>query len=321
MIDFLRRCIKRQFSRAHLWYWFKLLLSYLGTYYAILKILLLVRDAYSEDEAWKGFCVFVNNFSGEWVIWELLIILVLAIVFGWKRIRTSYTLKGGQKIVFDYCHLLKQNGEIVIEVPNSFTTNQQHLEKESMYSSFLKHYREINKSEALFEIIKKDLKAKSFKPETPNNPHKDKERYALGTFCKIGFDGKTYLLAASFKTDTNNNITSSIDDYNVFLCQLWANLSRHESERKVLDIPIFGVQGRPYGDKLTTDKKIYQILKTYIYNAKKNASCAKELHVCFYEDKEHEIDLDKFVTIAKYIDEFRTEEFDDKDPQGTAFDS
>lgn len=321
MMDFLRRCIKRQLSRAHLWYWLKLLLSYLGTYYAILKILLLVRDAYSGNEAWKGFCEFVNHISGDWVVCELLVILALAIVLGWKRIRTSYTLKGGQKIVFDYCPILKQNGDIVIEVPNSFTTNQQYVDKDSNYSGFLKHYREINKSEALFEIIKKDLKVKAFKPETSINAHKDKERYALGTFCRIAFDGKNYLLAASFKTDSNNNITSSIDDYNVFLCQLWANLSRHDADRKVLDIPIFGVQGRPYGDKLTTDKKIYQILKTYIYNAKKNATCAKELHVCFYDDKEHEIDLDKFVTIAKYIDEFRTEEFDDKDPQGTALES
>lgn len=318
MIDFLRRCIKRQFSRSHLWYWIKLLLSYLGTYYAILRILLLVKDAYSNKQEWMGFCGFVEHVSGEWVIWELLFIIILAIVIGWKRIRTVYILKGGQRIVFDYCLVLQQTGDIVVEVPNSFTTNPKYIERDSIYSRFLKQYREINKSEALFEIIKKDLKAKTFRPYTSINAHKDKERYELGTFCKISFNGKNYLLAASFKTDINNNITSTIDDYNVFLCQLWANLSRHDQDRKVLDIPVFGVLSQPYRDKLTTEKKIYQILKTYIYNAKKNASCAKELHICFYDDKEHEIDLDKFVTIAKYIDEFRTEEFDDKDPQGTA---
>lgn len=318
MIDFLLRCIKRQTSRSHLWYWIKLLLSYLGTYYAILKILLLVRNAYSENQKWEGFCVFVDRVSGDWVVWELLFILLLAVVIGWKRIRTVYTLKGGQKIVFDYCPILKQNGDIVVEVPNSFTTNPKYVEKDSIYACFLKQYREINKSEALFEIIKKDLKDKSFKPVTNINAHKDKERYDLGVFCKICFNGKNYLLTASFKTDTNNNITSTIDDYNVFLCQLWANLSKHEQDRKVLDIPVFGILNQPYRDKLTTEKKIYQILKTYIYNAKKNASCAKELHICFYDDKEYEIDLDKFVTIAKYIDEFRTEEYDDKDPKGTA---
>lgn len=318
MIDFLRRCIKRQFSRSHLWYWAKLYLSYLGTYYVVLKILLLIRDAYFENENWSEFCEVIDRISGVWVVWELLIILVLAIFTGWKRIRTVYSLGGGQKIVFDYCSLLKQNGDIVVEVPNSFTTNQKYIEQDSTYSTFLKHYREINKSEALFDIIKKDLKSKLFKPETPNNAHKEKERYELGTFCKISFDGKNYLLAASFKTDVSYNITSGIEDYNVFLCQLWANLSRFESDRKVLEIPIFGIKGHPYGDKLTTEKKVYQILKTYIFNAKKNASCAKELHICFYDDKENELDLDKFVTLAKYIDEFRTEEYEDKKPQGTA---
>jgi len=317
-MDYLRRCIKRQFSRSHLWHWLKLLLSYLGTYYAIVKIILLVKDANPE---WESFCKTVDKISGEWVVWELLGIVLLTIIFGWKRIRSVYTLKSGQKIVFDYCSILKQTGEIVIEVPNSFTTEKSHVDGNSNYASFLKHYRKINKSEALFEIIKKDLKKKSFKPEKTINAHKDQERYELGTFCKIGFEDKNYLLVASYRTDSNHAIVSTIDDFNVFLCNLWANLSKVESERNVLDIPILGEQGQPYGDKLTTDKKIYQILKTYIYNAKKNATCAKELHICFYDDKENEADLDKFVTIAKYIDEFRTEEYDDKAPQGTGFDA
>lgn len=317
MKDFLFRCILRQFSRSHLWYWLKLLLSYLGTYYAVLKILLLVKEAYSNDSRWTEYCEFVDHFAGDWVIWELLVLLVLTIIVGWKRIRTVYTLKSGQKIIFDYCPILEQNGDIVVEVPNSFTTHQDKIEESSVYSGFLKHYREINKSEALFDIIKRDLKEKSFKPIKKNSQHKDKERYELGSFCKIEFDSKNYILAASFKTDEIHKITSGIEDYNKFLCQLWANLSRNEADRKVLDIPIFGNQGHPYGDKLTTEKKVYQILKTYIYNAKKNASCAKELHICFYNDKDNELDLDVFVTIAKYIDEFRTEEYDDKAPQGT----
>lgn len=314
MMDFLRRCIKRQFSRSHICHWLKLFLSYLGTYYAVLKIMVLVKNANND---WTKYCEFVNKISGEWVIWEIVILFLLAIVIGWKRIRTVYTLKSGQKIVFDYCSILKQKGEIVIEVPNSFTTSRQVIESNSYYAAFLTHYREINKSEALFEIIKKDLKAKSFKPNKTINAHKDQERYDLGSFCKISFDGKNYLLVASFKTDNNHTIVSTIDDFNVFLCNLWANLSKIEAGRSVIDIPIFGEQGQPYGDKLTSDKKIYQILKTYIYNAKKNAPCAKELHVCFYNDKENEADLDRFVTIAKYIDEFRTEEYDDKAPQGT----
>lgn len=311
MIDFLRRCLLRQFSRSHLWYWLKLLLSYLGTYYAILKIMLLVQDAYMNNNNWKDYYDFVEHVAGDWVIWELLIILTLAIIVGWKRIRTIYILKSGQKIVFDYCPLLEQNGDIVVEVPNSYTTNQSIIEESSNYNSFLTHYRSINKSEALFDIIKRDLKLKTFKPNK-------QQRYELGTFCNIGFNDKNYILAASFKTDDKHKITSTIDDYTVFLCQLWANLSRYGADRKVLDIPVFGIQGHPYGDKLTTEKKVYQILKTYIYNAKKNASCAKELHLCFFDDRENELDLDMFVTIAKYIDEFRTEEFDDKEPQGTA---
>ena len=137
----------------------------------------------------------------------------------------------------------------------------------------------------------------------------------------LGSQGFSFFTAVKISTtDVNHKITSTIDDFNIFLCQLWANLSKYESSRGELDIPILGNQGHPYGDKLTTEKKIYQILKTYIYNAKKNASCAKELHVCFYDDKENEMDLAKFVTIAKYIDEFRTEEFDDKEPQGTGLD-
>lgn len=316
--DYILRCLLRQFTKAHLWYWLKLLLTYLGTYYTILKIILLVRDAYKTDENWSDYCSFVDSVSGEWVIWEILAILALALFFGWKRIKTSCTLTNGLKIVFDYCSLLKQRGEIVIEVPNSYTTDQKLLSPDSAYSRFLKEYRRINKSEALFEIIKKDLKSKSFKSEALTSTNKDSERYALGTFCKICFNDRVYLLAASHKTDVDNKINSTIEDYNVFLCQLWANLARNEGgDRKVLDIPVFGNQGHPYGDKLTTEKKIYQILKTYIYNAKKNDSCAKELHICFYDDKENEMDLDKFVTIAKYIDEFRTEEYDDKEPQGT----
>lgn len=310
MIDFLRRCLLRQISRSHLWYWLKLLLSYLGTYYAILKIMLLVQDAYKEHTNWKCYNDFVEHAASDWIICELLIILILTIVVGWKRIRTIYILKSGQKIVFDYCPLLKQNGDIVVEVPNSFTTDQTLIEENSYYNSFLTHYRSINKSEALFDIIKKDLKSKAFKQNK-------QQRYELGAFCKICFEDKNYILAASFKTDNTHKITSTIDDYTVFLCQLWANLSRYEAGRKVLDIPVFGIQNQPYGDKLTTEKKVYQILKTYIYNAKKNASCAKELHLCFYDDRENELDLDVFVTIAKYIDEFRTEEYDDKEPQGT----
>lgn len=277
----------------------------------------MVKDAYVNDTEWEGYCKFVNHFAGDWVIWELLFILVLTIVVGWKRIRTVYTMKSGQKIVFDYCPLLEQNGEIVLEVPNSFTTNQSKIEESSDYSRFLKHYKDINKSEALLDIIKKDLKDKLFKPFKRIPAHKELERYELGTYCNIEFDGKKYILAASYKTNETHTITSKLEDYNIFLCQLWANLSRIDADRKVLDIPIFGNQGHPYGDKLTTEKKVYQILKTYIYNAKKNASCAKELHVCFYNDKENELDLDVFVTIAKYIDEFRTEEYDDKEPQGT----
>lgn len=319
MRDLLWRCIKRQFTRPHLWYWLKLLLSYLGTYYAVLKIMLLVKDAYAGNPDWSCYCSLVENVAGKWVIWELLLILFLAIFVGWKRVRTSYTLKNGQKIVFDYCQILDQKGEIVLEVPNSFTTLKEYVEDGTAYSKFLEHYRKINKSEALFDIIKRDLKEKQFKPEKSINSHKDQERYALGTFCKIEFNDKVYLLAASHKTDTEHKNTSKIDDYIVFLPQLWANLARHDGSRKVLNIPIFGIQGQPYADKLTTEKKIYQILKTYIFNAKKNESCAKELHVCFYNDKEHEMDLDKFVTIAKYIDEFRTEEYDDEKPQGTEF--
>lgn len=317
MIDYFRRCFKRQFTKNHLCYWVKLLLSYLGTYYTVLKIALLIQEAYKYDEDWLGYCIFMNKFSGEWVIWELLMLLGLAIIFGWKRIKTTYTMKNGQKIVFDYCPILKHNGDIIVEVPNSFTTNDKYIGKDTIYSEFLKEYRKINKSEALFEIIKKDLSSKVFKPEKQINAHKDQERYSLGCFSKICFNDKTYLLAAAYKTSSDHKITSTIDDFNVFLCQLWANLSRHDADRRVLSISILGNQGHPYGDRLTTEKKIYQILKTYIYNAKKNASCAKELHVCFYDDKENEIDLDKFVTIAKYIDEFRTEEYDDKVPQGT----
>lgn len=321
MINYLLRCIKRQFSISHLWKLVKMFLAFLGTYYSILKILLLIRDAYKDNKNCAEFCDFIDQISGEWVIWELLIILLLVIILGWKKIKTSYTLKNGLKIVFDYCSVLKQSGDIVIEVPNSYTTNPKEIETDTFYGKFLGEYHRINKSEALLQIIKKDLSSKGFKPDKIINAHKDQERYELGSFCEIGFNGKTYLLAASYKTNTKNGIISnSIDDYNIFLCNLWANLSRIGANRKVLDIPIFGNQSLPYLDTITTEKKIYQILKTYIFNSKKNSLCAKELHMCFFEDKENEKDLEKYVTIAKFLDEFRTEEREDKEPQGTGLD-
>lgn len=224
--------------------------------------MILIRDAYKDNKDWVGYCNFIEQISGEWVIWELLVILLLAIILGWKKIKTSYTLKNGHKVVFDYCSVLKQSGEIVIEVPNSYTTNPQKIDPDTFYGKFLEEYHRINKSEALLQIIKKNLSSNGFKPDKKINAHSDQERYELGSFSAIEFNDKKYLLASSYKTDINHSIiSSSVSDYNIFLCNLWANLSKIGADRKVLDIPIFGNQSQPYMNKITTEKMIYQIQK------------------------------------------------------------
>lgn len=211
---------------------------------------------------------------------------------------------------------MKQKGDIVVEVPNSFTTDSSLIKNKCDYKKFLNDYRSINKTEDLFHLIKKSLKSLEFKPQVQINTHKDQERHSLGSYAIIEFNKHRYILAAAYLTDTNHQNKTTVCDYNVFLCNLWANLSKHDGEREKLYIPILGHHGSPYDTKIAQDKKMYQILKTYIYNAKKNSSCAKELYICFTDNEDKDVDFEMFVTIAKYIDEFRTEEYYDKEPMG-----
>ena len=99
-------------------------LSYIGILWMIIKLL---DYAVQLNQAKMTFLNPIKSFLDDNLLYEILFIVVLAILINRNRIAAQYNLSNGYgKIVFDRCSVHHSHGNRVIEMPTSFTRSEEH---------------------------------------------------------------------------------------------------------------------------------------------------------------------------------------------------
>lgn len=299
ILEYLWRVTLRQISWSQLWKLFKAFLAYVGTFFAVTKVIDLSVSANPESELCK---YLKENVGGDWFNYIIVGLVIISFISVFKRIKTEYKMKNHDvKIVFDYCDVIAGSGHRVIEISNTICLDPKKIGNTNDLTYFKDKYKKTNGSLDLGDIIRKSFKSFGFTSLTHGRGVKP--TFNLGTFGEVEFNGDKYIFATSInRTNTGDNITKD-EDFTKFLAQFWVNMSNQNWKNDVVRVPVFCGGG---GYTTNTKMRIYEIVRTFISNVKDGKIPCKELRICINNDKENSKDLDSFKAMAQFIDEFAT---------------
>lgn len=299
ILEYLLRVSMRQLSWSQLWKLFKAFLAYIGTFFALTKVIDLSASANPNSE----FCKYLkDNVGGDWFNYIIVILVIISFISVFKRIKTEYKLKSHDvKIIFDYCDVIAGSGHRVIEISNTICLDPKKIGNTNDLTYFKEKYKKTNGSLDLGEIIRNSFKDLGFTLQKQGRGKKP--TYTLGTFGEVVFNEDKYIFATSInRTSTGDNITKD-EDFTKFLAQFWVNMSNQNWKNDIVRIPVFCGAG---GYTINSKMRIYQIVLTFISNVKDGRIPCKELRICINNDKENSKDLDSYKAMAQFIDEFAT---------------
>lgn len=271
-----------------------------GGFYTILEVLKSISESH---ETWTLFASFVNKIDNIWLLYIILIIVLISIIVAiCKREKTIYSLKNRNVVIaFDISKVCKGSGHRVIEISDNFCLDSNIIGLHNELAEFKKDFTGINGSVELSDVINKSVKDLQFKSaQSCRGKH---AVYPLGVFGICDFKKRKFIFTTSIKRDQSNKNITTDDDFTVFLSEFWKNASQQEWKNDTLRIPVFSAAGK-YTQNMQV--RMYLILMTFIRSVKDGNIPCKELHVCVNNDGNETIDLNSFVSLCQYIDDFDT---------------
>lgn len=279
---------------------FSVFLLIVGGFYTILEVL---KSISKSHETWTSYAAFVSKIDNNWLLQIIVSIAIISIAVAiYRREKTIYSLKGRNVVIaFDISKVCKGSGHRVIEISDNFCLDSNIIGLHNELAEFKIDFTGINGSVELSDVINKSIKNLQFKPaQSCRGKH---AVYPLGVFGICDFKKRKFIFATSIKRDQNNKNITTDDDFTVFLSEFWKNASQQEWKNDTLRIPVFSAAG-----KFTQNiqMRMYLILMTFIRSVKNGNVPCRELRICINNEGNETIDLNSFVSLCQYIDDFDT---------------
>ena len=212
-----------------------------------------------------------------------------------RKTSFSWRINGSNLAVeISLCDLFIQEGLKVIHVTDTFDTDYtipSLIDCKTLHGQFLMRYRkeitEINHQ------IKDALKGCTC---IKNNKLAGKKQvYPIGTVAMINISKGSYALAAYSEMQPNKRaiMPQSKEKYNDFLVQMWMNLSQQATTDETVNITVFGEGLNRMPALFTKQKKISEIIRSFIACSLEGVSY-KKLRICLkYNKKENLEEFEK----------------------------
>lgn len=227
-------------------------------------------------------------FSNHILLFALIIIIALFLFckrkssFSWKINGTNLTVE------IALCEFFRQEGLKVIHVTDTFDTDStvtNLIDSKTLHGQFLNMF--YNKREEIDRQLMDELK-KCGKNKNNNLPAK-KYIYPIGTVAMIDMGGNHYALSvySKMQPDKHAVMPQNREEYNDFLVKMWINLAQKATTDEIVNVVVFGEGLNRMPASFTKQKKISEIIRSFIACSLEGVSY-KKLRICLkYNKKEN----------------------------------
>lgn len=310
MLDWL----KVQFTKAHIT---ETIIKGFAVFGAI-KAFFEFSDYFFEG---KPFAHYINLFK-DWFSNNIFYcgLAIIVIVFIACRRKTSFSWKingTNLSIEISLCNFFRQDGLKIIHVTDTFDTDyslEGLIDSKTLHGQFLDKHR--NKIEEIDHKIENGLK-RCTKTKKNSLPAK-KYIYPIGTVAMVNVDNEHYALAAysRMQPDKHAQMPQNQMEYNEFLVNMWNNLAHQATIEETVNVVVFGEGLNRMPAVFTKQKKIEDIIRSYILCSLEGVSY-KKLRICLKCNKKENIrEFDKLQYLQYVYDSYNVSSGDN--PVGKA---
>lgn len=285
MLDWLRV----QFTKAHITETIVKGFAVFG----IIKAFFEFSDYFFEGQPFVHYInLFKDWFSNNILYCGLAIIVIVFIV---RRRKTSFSWKingTNLSVEISLCNFFRQDGLKIIHVTDTFDTDysiEGLIDSKTLHGQFLDKHR--NKIVEIDHKIENELK-RCTKTKRNDLPAK-KYTYPIGTVAMVNVDNEHYALAvySRMQPDKHAIMPQNKEQYNDFLVNMWMNLTKIATTDETVNVVVFGEGLNRMPAVFTKQKKISEIIRSFIDCSLEGVSY-KKLRICLkYNKKEN---LEKF---------------------------
>lgn len=298
MLDWLRV----QFTKAHIT---ETIVKGFAVFGAI-KAFFEFSDYFFEG---KPFAHYINLFK-DWFSNNIFYcgLAIIVIVFIACRRKTSFSWKingTNLSIEISLCNFFRQDGLKIIHVTDTFDTDHSLeglIDSKTLHGQFLDMHR--NKIEEIDHKIDNGLK-RCTKTKKNSLPAK-KYIYPIGTVAMVNVDNEHYALAAysRMQPDKHAQMPQNQMEYNEFLVNMWNNLAHQATTEETVNVVVFGEGLNRMPAVFTKQKKIEDIIRSYILCSLEGVSY-KKLRICLKCNKKENIrEFDKLQYLQYIYDSY-----------------
>lgn len=298
MLDWL----KVQFTKAHIT---ETIVKGFAVFGAI-KAFFEFSDYFFEG---KPFAHYINLFK-DWFSNNIFYcgLAIIVIVFIACRRKTSFSWKingTNLSIEISLCNFFRQDGLKIIHVTDTFDTDyslEGLIDSKTLHGQFLDKHR--NKIEEIDHKIENGLK-RCTKTKKYSLPAK-KYIYPIGTVAMVNVDNEHYALAAysRMQPDKHAQMPQNQMEYNEFLVNMWNNLAHQATTEETVNVVVFGEGLNRMPAVFTKQKKIEDIIRSYILCSLEGVSY-KKLRICLKCNKKENIrEFDKLKYLQYIYDSY-----------------
>lgn len=240
----------------------------------------------------RPFADYINSFK-DWFSDHILYcgLAIIVIVFIACRRKTSFSWKisgTNLSVEISLCNFFRQEGLKIIHVTDTFDTDYSFeglIDSKTLHGQFLNMHR--NKIVEIDHKIENELK-RCTKTKRNDLPAK-KYIYHIGTVAMVNVDNEHYALTAYSKMQPDKYaiMPQNKEQYNDFLVHMWMNLTKIATTDETVNVVVFGEGLNRMPAVFTKQKKISEIIRTFIDCSLEGVSY-KKLRICLkYNKKEN----------------------------------
>lgn len=282
MLDWLRV----QFTKAHI-------KETIVNGFAVFGVIKAVFEF--SDYFFKGqpFVHYINLFKG-WFSEHILYcgLAIIAIVFIVCKRKTSFSWKingTNLSVEISLCNFFHQEGLKIIHVTDTFDTDyslEGLIDSKTLHGQFLNKHR--NKIVEINHKIENGLKR--CKKTKKNDLPAKKYIYSIGTVAMVNVDNEHYALVAYSRMQPDKHAKMPQDqmEYNHFLVNMWINLAQKATTDETVNVVVFGEGLNRMPALFTKQKKIGEIIRSFIICSLEGVSY-KKLRICLKYNKKENI--------------------------------
>ena len=298
MLDWL----KIQFTRAHV-------MESIVKSFAIFGVIKAFFDFSDYFFSGQPFVRYINLFK-DWfsghILYCGLAILVIMFIACKRKTSFSWKINGTDlSVEISLCNFFRQKGLKIIHVTDTFDTDytlEGLIDSKTLHGQFLNGHR--NKMMEIDRKIENGLKKCS--REKKNNLPAKKYSYPLGTVVMVSIDNENYALAAYSKMqpDKHAKMPQNQMEYNDFLANMWNNLALQATTDETVNVVVFGEGLNRMSAAFTKQKKISEIIRSFILCSLEGVSY-KKLRICLkYNKKENIREFEKLQHLQYEYDSY-----------------